>query len=275
MAEIVIPTVNIPLIDLNGSERIVTPEGQASAYFLRYLFDRGGYLTQQEQIFLQLVEQLNTLSVTASGALTGGGLLVDNPDISLDALAPDPSGTFTNSDITVDEYGRVTAAASGTYTDEVVTTSSATNIQFASIPGTYQNMTIKLKGQADAVGTGTVQVHLRINGGSGANGNYVFTGILSATTSIADAGGQTQQYIGLFPQNTNTYQYGQITLDINGYAAATTPTLYSHGSYYASGPGKFEIGGLWNVSAAITQIDIFLNGGGAFTNGTTAQLILT
>jgi hypothetical protein len=51
--------------------------------------------------------------------------------------------------------------------------------------------------------------------------------------------------------------------------------LIGNGGYRDSSSKSLPIWGLWNSTSAITQIDISIGGGLAFTDGTTAQMILT
>jgi hypothetical protein len=96
--------------DLQYAEPIVDPAtGRATAYFLRYLLDRGGFLSNTEAQLAQLL----LAEINAGSGLEGGGLISTSPTLSLEELVPDPSGSFTNANITVDEFGRVILAANG------------------------------------------------------------------------------------------------------------------------------------------------------------------
>lgn len=129
----------------------------------------------------------STLAVSNSPITSAGSMIVN-----LQALAPPPSGTFTNPALTVDQFGRITSISSGTsgtvtsvavtpgdgiqVTGSPITTSGTINIVNTGVTRLSAGTGITLSGSNGAVTVSTTTTGGTVTGVTLASNAFVITG---------------------------------------------------------------------------------------------------
>ena len=175
-------------------------------------------------------------SVSASGALASSGGTTPSITMSASGVA---SGSYTNTSLTVDSYGRLTSASSGsapTLQTVVAAGGSSTN------SGTFASVTV---GSSTSPGIGTVYGIGTSGSGIGFGNSsaniylYTSSSVTSLIPQAAGAAGVTAVNLG-----TNTYPFQSLTVCNSGTATGLTasPTSIYVQSASASGVGSYVTG---------------------------------
>ena len=153
--------------------------------------------------------------------------------------------------------------------------SSAANIEFTSIPGTYTDLLLVASLRTNRSAT-TDGVIVRFNGASG--DTNLSSRLMYGNGASATSENYSYAYVALVSANTATSStFGSMELYIPNYAGSTNKSMSSSSASEHNGTTGYNFVGaaLWSDTAAITAVKLLPLFGTNFAADSTAQLFGT
>jgi hypothetical protein len=161
---------------------------------------------------------------------------------------------------------------------ETALSGTAASVPFSSIPATYRDLRIVVRGRSDAAGVNNVDLRMQFNGDTGANYDSVFTINNNSNTFFnGEIIAGTYGYMGQVSAATapsgvpgvseiRVYDYRGTTWNKEWQAHCATKRAASTGNLF-----NFHTSGQWRSTAAITSLTV-LPSAGNFIAGTVVSL---
>lgn len=159
---------------------------------------------------------------------------------------------------------------------EVVTSGSQTSVTFSSIPNTYRDLVLVIRGRG-TTSAAVIDMRYQINGDAGSNYEYQEFRGTDGTTANAQSINQTSAFFGYFPAATASANYaGLIDTRFGDYKGTTFFKVALGNTSFSLGNGSFSQGAgvtssIWINTAAISSLFIFPSLGG-FVDGSVVSL---
>lgn len=262
------------LQNLDRLQPIVDTFGIPTQYFIRFIQNRRGALTDVDALLVlieETVQDIADVDIIAGTALDGGGNIGAGADITIDHAdqflgTPGSYGDASNvAQFTVDAQGHITAAANvpiaggggGAWTVAASGTISS-GVAQVDVPNlTFTDALIIARGFTFATASNFIAIRVSVNNGSSfyaASGDYISVSAANGSVTNQAEAGSMQNSV-----TTNSPKSGALTIQGNGLASPplideTTTTSRDKRFFVAS-------------TSAIDALRIYAGNGGNLTAG--------
>lgn len=201
--------------------------------------------------------------------------IIDNGTTAGDGTGDD---LFTAFQKCIDNFADLYArSAAKVLITETVTSSTAANVNFTSIPATYRDLEIRIRGRGAKAAVSLVDMRLQFNADTGANYDGQSLQAHGTTVVAFENLAQTNVYVGNIAAASSPSNAGDLVIiDVFDYRGTT---FQKEGAYRNSLKRATTTGNVyqetgtfwWRNTAAITSVLVFPSSGG-FVDGTVVSL---